>query len=91
MSETVYMVTGASGQLGKLAIDALKARVAPEQIIGLVRKDSDAEALRAVGIGARIGDYDDLASLEQAFAGVDRLLLISSSAIGQRARQHGNA
>jgi len=91
MSETVYMVTGASGQLGKLAIDALKAHVAPAQIIGLVRKESDAEALRATGIGARIGDYDDLASLEQAFAGVDRLLLISSSAIGQRARQHGNA
>lgn len=91
MGETLYMVTGASGQLGQLVIAALKTKVAPAQIIGLVRKPADAEALKAQGIGARIGDYDDVASLTAAFAGVGRLLLISSSAVGQRARQHGNA
>lgn len=91
MGETLYMVTGASGQLGQMVIAALKTKVAPAQILGLVRKPADAEALKAQGIGARIGDYDDVTGLTAAFAGVDRLLLISSSAVGQRARQHGNA
>lgn len=90
MSEQTYMVTGANGQLGQLVIAALRARVAPGQIIGLVRRPEDAAALEAQGLGARLGDYDDADSLTAAFAGVDRLLLISGSAVGQRARQHGN-
>lgn len=90
MSEQTYMVTGANGQLGQLVIAALRARVAPGQIIGLVRRPEDAAALEAQGIGARLGDYEDVESLTAAFAGVDRLLLISGSAVGQRARQHGN-
>lgn len=87
---TTYLVTGASGQLGQRVIDALAARVAKSDIIALVRSAKAAEDYAAKGIATRFGDYTDKAKLETAFAGVDRLLLISSSEIGQRAAQHGN-
>lgn len=87
---TTYLVTGASGQLGQRVIDALATRVAKSDIIALVRSDKAAEDYAAKGIATRFGDYTDTTALEAAFAGVDRLLLISSSEVGQRAVQHGN-
>lgn len=81
-------VTGATGQLGQLVVQSLKARVPADQITALVRTPAKAEALE---VQARAFDYtqsiDDLAA---ALQGVDRLLLISSNEIGQRAAQHGN-
>ncbi|HEY0213547.1 MAG TPA: SDR family oxidoreductase [Paenirhodobacter sp.] len=88
MSDTYYMVTGANGQLGRLVLAHLRKLVPAEQILGLVRRETDAEALKAEELGARIGDYTDADSLKAAFAGVDRLLLISGSAVGQRVAQH---
>lgn len=85
-----YLVTGASGQLGQLVVDHLASRVAEADIIALVRSDEAANAFAEKGIATRRGDYDDPASLADAFAGVDRLLLISSSEIGKRVSQHGN-
>lgn len=90
MSEQTYLVTGANGQLGQLVLAKLKDLVPAGQIIGLVRRAEDAAALQAAGFGARLGDYTDAAALEAAFAGVDRLLLISGSAVGQRVAQHRN-
>ncbi|RWR35241.1 SDR family oxidoreductase [Sinirhodobacter populi] len=90
MADTLYMVTGASGQLGRLVLAHLRTLVPEDRILGLVRREADAEELRAEGLGARIGDYEDAESLEAAFEGVGRLLLISGSAVGQRARQHRN-
>ncbi|NVK46597.1 MAG: SDR family oxidoreductase [Rhodobacteraceae bacterium] len=87
---TTYLVTGASGQLGHLVVDHLATLVAKDDILALVRSDKAAEAYAAKGIATRRGDYTDKAGLEAAFAGVDRLLLISSSEVGQRAPQHGN-
>lgn len=84
-----YLVTGASGQLGALVIDALLARVPAEEIGALVRRSEAAAPLEAKGVSVRIASYDDAAALETAFAGVERLLLISSSEVGQRAAQHG--
>ncbi|MAS08201.1 MAG: NAD(P)-dependent oxidoreductase [Ahrensia sp.] len=86
-----YLVTGASGQLGALAVDALLAKVPAAQIVALVRRSEAAAPLEAKGVGVRIGDYTDPAALEKAFTGIDRLLLISSSEVGQRAAQHKNA
>jgi len=86
-----YLVTGASGQLGALAVGALLAKVPAAQVIALVRRSEAAAPLEAKGVEVRIGDYADPASLEKAFAGIDRLLLISSSEVGQRAAQHKNA
>lgn len=85
-----YLVTGASGQLGGLALAHLKTLVPADQIIALVRREEAGAALAAQGFGVRVASYDDPAALERAFEGVERLLLISGSEVGQRARQHGN-
>lgn len=85
-----YLVTGASGQLGGLVIDALLESVPTAEIGALVRRAEAAAPLEARGVTVRIASYDDPAALEAAFAGVARLLLISSSEVGQRATQHAN-
>lgn len=90
MSTPLLMVTGASGQLGRLVIAHLKTLVPASQIVALVRSAEVQAEYEAAGIATRAGDYDDAAGLTAAFAGVDRLLLISSSAVGQRASQHAN-
>ncbi|MCI5073512.1 SDR family oxidoreductase [Oricola sp.] len=85
------LVTGASGQLGALVVADLLKRVPAANIVALVRRPEAAAALAAKGVETRIGDYTDPAALTEAFKGVDRLLLISSSEVGQRAVQHKNA
>jgi NAD(P)H dehydrogenase (quinone) len=87
---TTYLVTGASGQLGQLVVDHLATLVAKDDILALVRSEKAAEGFAAKGIATRRADYTDVAALTAAFDGVDRLLLISSSEVGQRAAQHGN-
>ncbi|WP_460274926.1 SDR family oxidoreductase [Celeribacter sp. ULVN23_4] len=87
---TKYLVTGASGQLGQLVVDHLATLVAKDDIIALVRSDKGADLYAAKGIATRRADYTDVAALTAAFDGVERLLLISSSEVGQRAPQHGN-
>ncbi|MCO6386105.1 SDR family oxidoreductase [Aliihoeflea sp. 40Bstr573] len=79
-------VTGATGQLGRIVIDKLKAQTSDE-VVALVRSPEKAADL---GVETRRADYDDAASLESALQGVDTLLLISSSEVGKRAAQHSN-
>ncbi|RON08562.1 NAD(P)-dependent oxidoreductase [Pseudomonas brassicacearum] len=80
-------VTGATGQLGRIVIENLKQRTATSSILALVRKPEQAEAL---GVAARAFDYSKTETLDAALSGVETLLLISSSEIGQRAVQHAN-
>ncbi|MGC4044395.1 MAG: SDR family oxidoreductase [Armatimonas sp.] len=80
-------VTGATGQLGRLVVEALKARVPASEIVAMVRTPEKAVDL---GVAVRPGDYTQPETLEQSLAGVDTLLLISSNEIGQRAAQHAN-
>ncbi len=87
---TTYLITGSAGQLGQLVIDHLAQRVAKDDIIALVRSDAQKAAFEAKGIATRFGDYDKTETLIKAMRGVDRLLLISGSVIGERVRQHGN-
>ncbi len=89
------LVTGATGQLGALVIEALLKTTQAAEIAGMVRRGKDgAEAkavpLREQGLQTRSADYDDPASLRAAFAGVERLLFISSSAMEGRVTQHRN-
>ena len=89
------LVTGATGQLGSLVIDALLETTPAAGIAGLVRQDrnggpSKADHLKTRGVETRDGDYDDLASLRSAFAGIERLLFISSSSMDERVAQHRN-
>ncbi|MEV0902264.1 SDR family oxidoreductase [Actinoplanes sp. NPDC049802] len=82
-------VTGATGHLGRLVIDALIARgAAPGEIVAAVRDTAKATDLAARGVTVREADYDRPQTLAAAFAGVDRLLLISGNAVGQRIAQH---
>lgn len=87
---TTYGVTGATGQLGQLVLDALAEKVSPQDIVAFGRDLSKLEAHKARGITARAMDYDKPDTLVAALEGIDRLLLISGNALGERPRQHGN-
>ena len=80
-------ITGATGQLGHLVIAQLKNRIPTDDIVALVRNPAKAADL---GVTARAFDYSKPEQLEPALAGIDTLLLISSSEVGQRAAQHAN-
>ena len=84
------LVTGANGKLGRLVVEALLHKVPAGQIIATARKAANLADFAARGVEVREADYESPASLDAAFAGVDRALLISSSEVGQRLRQHGN-
>jgi len=83
-------ITGASGQLGRLVIQSLLKLVPASQLVALVRKPDSVADLAAQGVQVRQADYTQPDALERALAGVDKLLLISSSEVGQRQVQHQN-
>lgn len=93
MADTpTLFVTGASGHLGGLVINALFRNVPADAIVAGVRDTGGdaANAFRAKGIQVREADYNKPETLASAFAGVDRLLLVSSSDNGKRRLQHRN-
>ena len=81
-------VTGATGELGSLVIDALLLSTPAHQITAAVRTPSKAGAMAAKGIHVREADYSRPETLAAAFAGTDKLLLISSNEVGRREVQH---
>lgn len=82
------IVTGASGQYGTLAVAGLLERVAPDELILISRRPEKLAHLAARGVRVRAGDFDDAASLQSAFSGGDKMLLISSTRVGRRLPQH---
>jgi len=84
----MIVVTGATGQLGRLVIAALLKTVPAGQVIAAVRSPEKAADLAALGVQVRRADYTDAASLDAAFQGAQKVLLISSNEIGQRLAQH---
>ena len=83
-------ITGATGQLGQHVITNLLNTTPASQLVAVVRNPAKAEALSQQGVGVRQADYGDEAALTKALQGVDKLLIISSSEVGQRAPQHRN-
>lgn len=83
-------ITGATGQLGQLVIENLLNTTAANQLAAVVRNPAKAQALSQKGVAVRQADYSDEAALTAALQGVDKLLIISSSEVGQRAPQHRN-
>lgn len=83
-------ITGATGQLGRLVIDQLLQTIPANQLIALVRNPAKASDLQARGLQVRAADYTQPTALETALQGVEKLLLISSSEVGQRLEQHRN-
>jgi NAD(P)H dehydrogenase (quinone) len=84
-------VTGATGQLGRLVITELLKSVSANELVAVARTPDKAADLAALGVQVRRGDYTLPETLVDALAGVDKLLLISSSEVGQRVAQHANA
>jgi NAD(P)H dehydrogenase (quinone) len=85
------IVTGAAGHIGRLVAEQLLERIPPEQLILVTRRPEALREFSARGAEVRHGDFDRPASLRDAFAGGHRMLLISTDALGGRARQHGAA
>lgn len=84
-------VTGATGHLGRLAIERLLERQVPaDRIIALVRAPEKASDLVDRGVTVRRADYDLPDTLGPALDGVEKLLLVSSPEVGRRLPQHGN-
>ncbi|RTR36195.1 SDR family oxidoreductase [Robertmurraya yapensis] len=87
-----WLVTGATGKLGSKIVEKLLETVPATQLAVSVRNLEKAEGLRARGVEVRHGDFDHPETLEQAFAGIERLLIISADGDNEtRIRQHGNA
>ncbi|MRX10538.1 NAD(P)H-binding protein [Pseudoduganella sp. FT25W] len=86
----MIIVTGATGQLGRLVISQLLKRVPAAQIVAAVRDPAKAADLAAQGVLVRRADYTDPASLDAAFQGATKVLLISSNELGNRVPQHRN-
>lgn len=85
------VVTGASGHLGRLTVQSLLDRGVPaERIVATARTPETLDDLADRGVAVRQADYTDPQSLKEAFTGAERVLLVSSSAIGQRIDQHRN-
>lgn len=84
----MIVITGASGQLGRLVIAHLLETVPASQIIAAARDPKKMADLAAKGVQVRQADYAQPATLERAFEGAEKVLLISSSEVGQRVAQH---
>ncbi len=82
-------ITGATGHLGRLVIAALLDHGVPAgEIVALVRDPAKAADLAARGVQVRQADYTQPDAVRAALRGVDKLLLVSSSAVGSRVPQH---
>lgn len=86
------LVTGATGKLGTKVVETLLKSVPADQIAVSVRNPEKAEGLKARGVEVRQGDFDRPETLDTAFAGIDRLLIISADGDNEtRILQHTNA
>lgn len=84
----MYAVTGATGQLGRLVIEALLKTIPANRIVAAVRNPAKASDLAERGVIVREADYSRPETLGPALAGVEKLLLISSTEVSGRLPRH---
>uniref|UniRef100_A0A7C1WWF0 SDR family oxidoreductase n=1 Tax=Pseudomonas graminis TaxID=158627 RepID=A0A7C1WWF0_9PSED len=84
----MIVITGASGQVGRLVIAQLLKTVPASQIVAAARDPEKVADLAAKGVQVRHADYSKPDTLDRAFEGAEKILLISSSEVGQRVAQH---
>jgi NAD(P)H dehydrogenase (quinone) len=88
----MIVITGATGHLGRAVIERLLERLPVDRIAASVRDPAGASALAKRGVRVRRGDYDDPASLADAFADAETVFVVSAATTGEAAlRQHRNA
>ncbi|MGG1638398.1 SDR family oxidoreductase [Paenibacillus sp. NRS-1760] len=86
------LVTGVTGKLGSIVVETLLETIPAENLAVSVRNPEKAEHLRARGVDVRHGDFDQPQTLDKAFAGIDRLLIVSTDGDNEtRIRQHADA
>jgi NAD(P)H dehydrogenase (quinone) len=81
-------ITGASGQLGRRTAELVLAQCAPRDLILATRKPAALADFASRGADVRYANFDEPASLRAAFAGAERLLLISATDLQRRVAQH---
>lgn len=79
------VVTGATGRLGRHVVAGLRAKLPAGQVVAAVRSPEKAADL---GVEVREADYDRPETLDAAFAGASKVLLISGTEVGRRVPQH---
>jgi len=82
------IVTGASGQLGRRTAEHVLELRGPDGVILVTRQPESIADLAAHGADVRFGDFDQPESLGEAFAGGERMLLISATDLERRVGQH---
>ncbi|MGO4346077.1 SDR family oxidoreductase [Paenibacillus sp. MCAF9] len=86
------LVTGVTGKLGSFVVETLLETIPADNLAVSVRNPEKAEHLRARGVDVRHGDFDQPQTLDKAFAGIDRLLIVSTDGDNEtRIRQHADA
>ena len=83
------VVTGATGQFGRHVVKALLAKGVPADRI--VATGRNVDKIADLGVTVKRAAYEDPASLRAAFAGADKVLLVSGTDFGSRVEQHRNA
>ncbi|RWY47375.1 SDR family oxidoreductase [Mucilaginibacter gilvus] len=84
------LITGATGQMGKVVVDTLLKKISPDRINAISRKAENLANLKEKGINTFLGSYEDVESLEKAMLGVETVLLISAGDQGDRMQEHRN-
>lgn len=84
------LVTGATGRLGNAVLRSLVQKIPASDVVAMARDMEKAKPLAALGIEVRRGDYSDYDSLVAAFAGVEKVYLVSAVAFSDRIAQHKN-
>jgi NAD(P)H dehydrogenase (quinone) len=86
----MILITGATGQLGTAVLQTLLQKTAANQLAALVRDEHKAAGYQAQGVTIHVGSYDDLASLDRAMQGIEKVLLISGGGEDDALQQHYN-
>ncbi|WP_139921708.1 SDR family oxidoreductase [Hymenobacter sp. DG01] len=86
----MILITGATGHIGSVVLEQLLRKLPAHQLAALVRDEAKAAHLQAQGVSIRVGNYRDLASLEQAMQGISKVLLVSGGADEDGLQQHYN-
>ncbi|WP_372027170.1 SDR family oxidoreductase [Tistrella mobilis] len=87
---TRILVTGATGNIGRMTLDHLLTRRPAGDLVGIARDPARASGLASKGIEIRRGDYFDHDGLLHAFDGVEKVMLVSATAFTDRTTQHDN-